>query len=241
LNTLAEVFGFGTKTGIELKGESGGLLPRLGKIHPNGRLEYSKATPPSLAMGHNILTTSLQMMKAYATIANGGFEVKPTLIRKIVRKNGETLLDNTVHKPLKRVLEPEIVEQLKTAMRYTTKMGGTARRANILGYTEAGKTGSSEKVVGGVYSKKNHISTFMGYAPAIKPRFVLLVVIDEPEYKYIPGVGRNQLGGICTAPCFSALGARALPYLGVPPDDPKNDAWDSENQKLKALFEQWNR
>lgn len=241
LNTLSEVFGFGAKTGIELKGESGGLLPRLGKVHPNGRPEYSPASRPTLAIGHNVLTTSLQMLKAYATFANGGFEVRPTLIRKIVKKNGAVMLDNTAPKPAKRVLEPEIVEQLKTAMRYTTKMGGTARRANIVGYTEAGKTGTSEKVVGGTYSKKNHISTFMGYAPATKPRFVLLVVIDEPEYKYIPGVGRNQMGGICTAPCFGAFGEKALRYLGELPDDPKNDAWDIENQKLKTLFEQWNR
>jgi cell division protein FtsI (penicillin-binding protein 3) len=183
----------------------------------------------------------MQMLRAYATFANGGFEVRPTLLRKIVKKNGEVILDNTAPKPAKRVLEPEIVEQLKTAMRYTTKMGGTARRAGIVGYTEAGKTGTSEKVVGGIYSKKNHISTFMGYAPATKPRFVLLVVIDEPEYKYIPGVGRNQMGGICTAPCFGAFGEKALRYLGELPDDPKNDAWDIENQKLKTLFEQWNR
>jgi cell division protein FtsI (penicillin-binding protein 3) len=241
LNALSEIFGFGVKTGIELKGESSGLLPRLGKTHPNGSLEYSRATPPSLAMGHNILTTSLQMLKPYAAIANGGFAVQPTLVRKIVKKDGEVILDNTLPKPLKRILEPEIVAELATAMRYTTKVGGTSRRANILGYTEAGKTGSSEKVINGVYSKKNHISTFMGYAPAVNPRFVMLVAIDEPEYKYIPGVGRNQLGGICTGPCFSALGLRALQYLGVPPDDPDNKAWDKENQQLKALYDQWNQ
>ena len=240
LNTLTELFGFGTKTGIELKGESSGLVPRLGKKHPNGTLEYSKATFPSLAMGHNILTTSLQMLRPYAAFANGGFAIKPTLIRKIVKKNGEVILDNTRPKSLVRILEPEIVQELQTAMRYTTKMGGTAHRAAIAGYTTAGKTGSTEKVINGVYSKKNHISTFMGYAPAVNPRFVLLVAIDEPEYKYIPGVGRNQLGGICTAPCFSALGLRALQYLGVPPDDPDNKAWTAENQQLKTLYDQWN-
>lgn len=239
-NTLSELLGLGKKTGIELPGESGGLLPQLGKVHPNGRLEWSKATPPSLAMGHNILVNSLQMLRLYSAICTG-YQVDPTLVRKIVKKNGETLVDHTIPKTPVRILEPEIVSELMTAMRFTTKPGGTARRAKIPGYTAAGKTGTTEKVVNGVYSKKNHISTFMGYAPAVNPRFVLLVAIDEPAYGYIPGVGRNQLGGVCTSPCFSAIGLRALQYLGVPPDDPKNDAWNPEVEKLQKLYEQWNR
>ena len=93
-----EDFGFGTKTGIELTAESSGMLPRIGKTYPNGALEWSKATPWSLAMGHNILVNSLQMLRAYGIFANGGFDVKPTLIRKIVKKDGTVILDNT---PLK--------------------------------------------------------------------------------------------------------------------------------------------
>ncbi len=240
-DTLSELFGFGKKTGIELGAESSGLLPKLGKKHPNGTLEWSKATPYSLAMGHNILVNSLQMMSVYATFANGGFAVKPKLVRKIVKKDGEVLVDNTTPQAPQRILEPELVSELATAMRFTTKLGGSARRADITGYTEAGKTGTTEKVINGIYSKKNHISTFLGYAPAVNPRFVLLIAIDEPEYKYTPGVGKNQLGGACAAPCFSAIGLKALQYLGVTPDDPKNDAWAPEMQKLKALYDQWNR
>ena len=83
---LHESFGFGEKTGIELPGESCGLLPTPGKMHPNGALEWSAPTPYSMAMGHNILATSLQVIRSYGVLANGGFEVKPTLVRKICKK-----------------------------------------------------------------------------------------------------------------------------------------------------------
>jgi cell division protein FtsI (penicillin-binding protein 3) len=238
---LEQVFGFGVKTGIELPGESAALLPRIGKTHPNGKLEWSKATPYSLAMGHNILASSLQMVKAYAILANGGLDVHPTLIRKIVDKQGNILLDHTIPKPAKRLLEPSVVKEVTTAMRFITKPGGSAKRADIPGFTEAGKTGTAEKVINGVYSKKDHISSFVGFAPATNPRIVLLISIDEPEYKYIPGVGRNQMGGACAAPAFREIGLKTLQYLGVPQDDPQNTAWDNEVKTLKVLYEQWNR
>lgn len=246
-SALKDIFGFGVKTNIELSGESIGLLPTPRKKHPNGTLEWSKATPYSLAMGHNILATSMQMLRCYGILANGGFYVQPTLVRKIVKKNEEgkeiTLLDNTGPERIgsfPRVLEPEIISELIKGMRYVTKPGGSAAKADIPGYTEVGKTGSTEKVVNGVYSKKNHISTFVGFAPATDPKFVLLVVIDEPEYKYIPGVGKNQLGGQCCAPAFRAIGLRALQYLGVPPDDPDNKEWMDHVEKLKKLYTEWN-
>ncbi len=252
---LQDVFGFGLKTGVELPGESCGLVPRPGKKHPNGALEWSPATPYSLAIGHNILANGLQMMRAYAILANGGFEVRPTLVRKIVKSDqkGEEiiLLDNTVPRQRKRVLPLEVVTEVVKAMKYVTK-GGSGSRGDIYGYTEVGKTGTSEKVVNGVYSKKNHVSTFLGFAPLSKPRFVLLIAIDEPEYKYIPGVGWNERAGICAAPVFREIGSRVLEYLGVEPDDPygypsgdprhnKEKAdWNKEVKELAELCKRWN-
>ncbi len=239
---LNETFGFGLKTGIELPGESGGLLPRPGKKHPNGTLEWSKATPFSLAMGHNVLANSLQMVRAYAIFANGGYLVQPTLIRKIVRKglDGKEEVILQRKKEPKKVLELPIVQEVLKAMRYTTKPGGTATKADIPGYTEAGKTGTSEKVVGGVYSKKNHISTFIGIAPLNDPQIVLSVVIDEPEYKYIPGKGKNQMGGTCCAPFFREIGLRSLQYLGIPPDSKDKEDWMEETKALKEIYTRWN-
>jgi cell division protein FtsI (penicillin-binding protein 3) len=239
-NALQNIFGFGLKTGIELPAESNATIPTIGKKHPSGKLEWSKATPYSIAMGHNILATSIQVLRAYAILANGGFNVHPTLVRKIVSKKGEVLVGVPQPSP-KRILDPSIVEQVVKAMRFTTKPGGTGIRANILGYTEAGKTGTSEKVINGKYSIKNHISTFVGMAPATNPRFVLLIAIDEPEWKYIPGVGKNQMGSVCAAPVFREIGERTLQYLGISPDDEKNNAWNIEVKALQALYEQWNR
>jgi cell division protein FtsI (penicillin-binding protein 3) len=236
---LQDVFGIGMKTGIELPGESPGLLPRPGKMHPNGKLEWSAPTPYSLAMGHNVLANGMQMLRAHCIIANGGFDVHPTLIRKIV-KGDKVILDKTSQPKGKRVLPPEVTREVARAMKYTTKKGGSAFRADIPGYSEGGKTGTSEKVVNGVYSKKNHISSFMGFAPASNPRFVLLIAIDEPEYKYIAGVGRNQMAGVCAAPAFKEIGLRTLKYLGVEPDDPENQDWKKEVEALAELYKTWN-
>lgn len=258
-DALSEIFGFGVKTGIELPSESPGLLPTPGKLHPNGKMEWSTPTPFSIAFGHNILVSSIQMLRAYAVIANGGYEIRPTLIRKIVRhhRDGreELVLDNTSPERVKTfrlVLEPEIIREVIKAMKAVTKPGGTASKGDIYGYTEVGKTATTEKIVGGTYSKKDHISTFIGFAPAKDPRFVLLVAIDDPEFKYIPGVGKNQMGGNCCAPTFSEIGLRVLQYLGVEPDDPhgfpvgdprrdetKAD-WMKEIKALKELYQQWN-
>lgn len=258
-NALQEIFGFGLKTGIELPSESPGVLPTPGKIHPNGKLEWSTPTPFSISFGHNILVSSLQMLRSYAVIANGGYDVRPTLVRKVVRTqrdgNEDVLLDNTSEERVKgfrRLLEPEIVEEVVRAMKSVTKPGGTATKGDIYGYTEAGKTATSEKIVNGTYSKKDHISTFIGFAPAHEPRFALLIAVDEPEFKYIPGIGKNQHGGNCCAPAFREIGLRTLQYLGVEPDDPhgypagdprrdetKAD-WIKEIKSLKELYQQWN-
>jgi cell division protein FtsI (penicillin-binding protein 3) len=258
-NALEEIFGFGVKTGVELPSESPCMLPTPGKLHPNGKMEWSTPTPFSIAFGHNILVSSMQMLRSYAIIANGGFDVRPTLVRKVVRqkKHGfeEVILDNTAPERVKnfrRLLEPEIVEEVAKAMRYVTKPGGTAPKGDIYGYTEAGKTATSEKIIGGTYSKKNHISTFIGFSPVKNPRFVLLVAVDEPEFKYIPGMGKNQHGGNCCAPAFREIGLRTLQYLGVEPDDPygfpvgdpRRDETKAdclkEIKRLKELYQQWN-
>lgn len=258
-NALQEIFGFGIKTGLELPAESSGMLPCPGKKHPNGTLEWSTATPFSVSFGHNILVTSLQMLRSYAILANGGYDVVPTLVRKIVKTHPdgtqEILLDHTRQERIqgfKRVLEKEIVEDVIDVMKLVTKPGGSASKADIYGYTEAGKTATSEKIVNGTYSKKDHISTFVGFAPAHDARFVLLIAIDDPEFKYIPGVGRNQLGGNCAAPAFREIGTRVLQYLGVEPDDPhgypagdpRHDPQKADSlkrvQELKELYKKWN-
>ncbi len=248
---LSDTFGFGKKTGIDLPAEGMGLLPTPGKVHPNGKLEWSLPTPYSLAIGHNVLCTSVQLVRAYAILANGGFDVQPHLIRKI-EKNGKTIIDNTRYRASKQVLSSSIARQVVRAMKFVTKEGGTSRRGDILGYTEVGKSGTAEKIVGGIYSKEHNVSSFIGFAPAHHPRFVLIVTIDDPERKVILGVGKQQMGGVAAAPVFREIATKALQYLGVTPDDPygqkmgdprydpKRADWAREVENLKKLFELWN-
>ncbi len=250
--TLCETFGFGQKTNIELPGESVGLVPTPGKLHPNGRLEWSLPTPYSLSIGHNILINAVQMARAYAILANGGRAVQPHLVRKIV-KGGEVIYDRTQEAPGKQLLNPAHCEAIVRSMKFATKEGGTCKRADVFGYTEAGKSGTAEKVLDGTYSRDYNISSFLGFAPAKRPRFVLLVMIDYPEKKFIPGVGKHQMGGICAAPVFREIASRSLQYLGVapddpygyPPGDPRRDPARSdfakEVRELKELYDWWNR
>ena len=155
-----QLFGFGLKTGIELPAESAGVLPTPGKRHPNGALEWSVPTPFSLSIGHNIQVTTLQLLRAYAVLANGGYLVKPTLVRCIMKKdqegNSRVLLDNTAkerQQEFPRVLDEAIVERVLLSMRYVTKPGGTAVKADVPGYTEVGKTSTPKKIVNGAYSE----------------------------------------------------------------------------------------
>jgi cell division protein FtsI (penicillin-binding protein 3) len=254
---LQEIFAFGLKTNIELPAETAGLLPRPGKLHPNGKLEWSLPTPYSLAIGHNILINAVQMVRAYAVIANGGKLVEPHLVRKIVKTDSDgakrILLDRTGKQGGKEVLNPAYAQAIVHSMKFATKEGGTSKRADVSGYTEAGKSGTAEKVLDGIYSKDHNVSSFMGFAPAKNPRFVLLVSIDDPEKKFIPGVGKHQFGGICAAPVFREIATRVLQYLGVSPDDPygympgdpRRDGeradFAKETRELKELYERWNR
>jgi cell division protein FtsI (penicillin-binding protein 3) len=256
---LSEDFGLGKKTGIELPSESGGVLPTPGKKHPNGHPEWSTATPFSMAIGHNIQVTSMQILRVYGAFANGGFLVQPTLIRKIVKSlpdgTEQILVDNTSPeraKQFRRIMNKDTVDELVKAMKFTTKVGGTARRADIWGYTEAGKTGTADKVINGAYCPQYVCASFIGIVPASKPAFVLVVTMDEPEYGYEPGLGRKHMGGVCSAPVFREIGKRSLEYLGIAPDDPHgypsgdprhdpNKAdWLPEIRQLQEIYEKWN-
>jgi len=168
-----------------------------------------------------------------------------------VKADGEVIYDHTNDKTLvrRRILSQKSTEELIKAMKYITKFGGTGRRADIPYYSEAGKTGTSEKIVNGKYSNQLYISSFIGFAPADEARFVLMVVIDEPEKRYDPVLGKVYHGSGCAAPVFREIGIRALEYLGVAPDDPygypnsgqkKLAHWEQEAAALRKLYDEHN-
>lgn len=257
---LVTIFGLGKKTGIELPSETAGVLPVPGAKHANGTLQWSVSTPYLMAIGHNIQTSSLQLLRAYAVFANGGYLVQPTLVQKIEKTNldgtKETLLDNTGQERIRsfpQVLKTEIVKRIVRAMKFVTKRGGSAPLADVKGYTEAGKTGTAEKVIHGFYSDRHYCSSFVGFTPVKNAAFVLVVTIDEPEYGYLPGIGMQHHGGRCAAPIFREIARRSLEYLGITPDDPhgypvadprydsKKADWIVETEVLKEIYEKWNK
>jgi cell division protein FtsI (penicillin-binding protein 3) len=209
-------------------------------------------------MGHNIQANSLQIVRAIAVFANGGYLVKPTIVRKIVKTNPdgsqEILVDNTIdeQRPRHRVITKERAGEIVTSMKYATKTGGTCKRADVWGYTEAGKTGTGDKVVNGKYDPHFVCSQFVGIVPAKDPAFVLVVAMDEPEYGYEQGVGRKHMGGVCAAPVFKEIAQRSLEYLGIAPDDPygypagdprydpQKADWLPEIRQLQEKYEKWN-
>lgn len=256
---LVDCFGFGTKTGVELVGESVGVVPRPGALTANKKLEWSKATPYSLGMGYNIQATTLQMVRAFSVIATRGIRPDLTIVRKVWREKKdateEVLVDNTTSGRVlsfPRVLDADIAEEVVRAMKFVTKPGGSASRADIYGYSEGGKTGTTLKLIHGAYSTQSHLASFIGFAPAGKPRFVLGVVIDEAKPGFIPGFGFNHRGGTAAAPVFREVGKRVLEYLkepqddpyGYPPHDPRRDVlkadWMKETEALNALHKAWN-
>lgn len=259
-NKLIDVFGLGLKTGIELPSESPGVLPKPGRIHPNGKLEWSVPTPFSLAMGHNFQANTFQILRAFSVFANGGVLVKPTLVRKIVRchtdGHEEVLLDHTSKEWVEqfdRVIPKHIVDRVVQSIKYVTKPGGGGWRGDVWGYTEAGKTGTAKKIVNGQYSSSSYCASFIGFTPVKEPAMVIMTVIDEPDTSYREGVGHSYYGSVAAAPVFKRIAKRALEYMGVAPDDPygyaKNDPryreekadWVKETSVLSEKYSEWNK
>jgi len=248
---LVKTFGLSTKTGVELVGESLGVLPVPGVFNSG----WSKAAPYSLAIGYNLQTSALQMVRAYCVLANGGVLPDLTLVRKVISDERGTLVDNTEperEKEFPRVLERDDVKKLLQALRFVTKKGGTSSKADVFGYTEIGKSGTAMKLVNGKYSENAHFASFIGFAPAEKPTFVLYVALEEPWVGHITGRGFNHRGGTCAAPIFREIARRTLEFLGVreddpygyPSHDPRSDLtkadWYEEVEKLNMLYKKWN-
>ena len=193
--------GFGTRTGIDLTGESPGILRPLNRWQPS--------SIGSLAMGQEVGVTPLQMATAYGVLANDGQWVKPHLVRELRSPDGAVLYQA---KPeMRRALKPETVAALRTMLEGVT-LRGTARKAQLDGYSAAGKTGTAQKIdpKTHAYSPTKYIGSFVGFAPVSNPAVVIIVVIDEPQGSYH--------GGDVAAPVFREIAEQILPDLSVLPD-----------------------
>ena len=167
--------------------------------------KWGKCKLATVSFGHGITTTPLQLGKGYAVIANGGFEIKPTLIKENLEynQNQKRIIKEGVSKKINKILRKVV----------TTKEG-TAGLANIKGYEVGGKTGTAEKVIVGGYTRKSKVNTFVSIFPTSKPKYVMVVLLDEPKtskdyvYEY-----KNKSGSYKGTP-FNTAGWTSVEVAG---------------------------
>jgi cell division protein FtsI (penicillin-binding protein 3) len=188
-------FGFGRPTGVDFPGEERGIVPEL--------KDYSGSTMGNLPIGQGLAVTPMQMAAGYSAIANGGILRQPTLISSI---GGQPADDDA---EAQRVLSARVAAQVRQMLEGVLEPGGTASAVSVPGYVLAGKTGTAQKVENGTYSDTRYVASFVGFAPAERPKLLVAVVIDEPQY--VHG------GGAVAAPVFGEIASFALPYLGISP------------------------
>jgi cell division protein FtsI (penicillin-binding protein 3) len=200
-NDYLHRFGLGRPTGIELPGESAGLLPPLAN--------WSDATFANLPIGQGVAMTSLQLASMYQTVANGGVRIPPRVVQST------TTPDGTV-RPIAQpagvpVMSAGTAQQLRTMLESVTLQGGTGVKAAIPGYRVAGKTGTAQQPdpKTGAYSDSVYWDTFAGMAPADSPRFVVSIMIDNPAH--------GLEGGDVAAPLFHHIASYELSAAKIPP------------------------
>lgn len=222
-NEMQKKFGFGRESGIDLKGESKGLLP-----DPS---TWAKITPMTMSYGQGIAVTAVQMTNAFAALANHGVMMKPHLVKAILDQDGN-VVEKIEPKEFSRPVSPQIADMvLKWTEAVVMEKGGTANAADGSGYTAAGKTGTAQKATKGGYHENKVVASFFGVAPAESPRIVVAVAIDEPSKG-------SRFGGVVAAPVFKNVVRRVLNYMGVPPDRPVLVAEKKEDAKAKKKDEE---
>ena len=190
-------FGFGEKSLVDLPAEHPG-----GIRHPK---DWSALSHDSLTIGQEIMVTPMQMVTAFSAIANGGWLLRPRLVDRMVKGDLEQAF-----KPerRRRILSQQTTNRL-TSILVGVVERGTGAQAALDGYLVAGKSGTAQKAENGRYSRSKVVVSFIGYAPAEAPRFVMLVMFDEPKKK--------RWGGSAAAPVFRRIAEQTLHHLQVPP------------------------
>ncbi len=210
----AQKFGIGQPTGIELPAEAGGVL--------RSPKSWSGDSLASMSIGYEISVSALQMTTAYATIANDGIRVQPHIIKEIRQADGKIFSSTDAQKT--QVVTADTARSLKKMLRQVV-LTGTGKRAQLNGYTSAGKTGTAWKYDAKLkkINENKYVSSFIGMAPMDNPSVVIAVVMDEPQ------VGARD-GGQVSAPVFREIAEQILPELNVAPDtNIRQDALTASN------------
>ena len=194
-------FGIGQRTGIELPGESAGILPDM--------KDWSSASFANLPIGQGEAMTVLQLAGMYQTIANDGVRVSPRIVSSVTGPDGSTSSSDPAGV---RVVSQRTAQTVRTMLESVTQPGGTGVKAAIPGYRIAGKTGTAQQpdpARGGAYSDWMNWDTFAGIAPADHPQFVVAIMIDNPAH--------GLEGGDVAAPLYKQIATYQLQHAHIPP------------------------
>ena len=193
LYTFSRDLGFGQKTGISLNGEV------AGKLKPT--TEWSAISLGQIAMGHEVGVTALQMASAYCAIANGGYLLKPRIIKQIMDHDGNIVYSEK-GEAFRQIADKETMEKVRSMLRGVI-INGTGKNADIQGWKIAGKTGTAQKWYNGKYSDHKFISNFIGFLPYGNPELLGFIMLDEPKLPY-------HWGAEGAAPAFRNIMIRIL-------------------------------
>jgi cell division protein FtsI (penicillin-binding protein 3) len=164
-------FGFGSKTGIELPGETSGLVRKVE--------HWQSSSIGSIAIGQEVGVTPVQVAAAYGAVANDGVRISPHLVREV--RSGDGAVVYRAEPEQRRVISAETAISLRGMLEGVT-LNGTAKKAQLDGYSAAGKTGTAQKIdpKTKAYSATKYVGSFVGFAPVSNPQVAIIVVIDEP-------------------------------------------------------------
>ncbi len=199
-------FGFGEKTGIDLAGESAGI------VRPFHRWDDYSIT--SIPMGQEIAVTAVQLVRAFCAFSNGGVLVQPHVIRAVLAADGRIVSDFSNPPPVGRIISEDIAETMKNRILLPVVSRGGGSAAGLKAHQVYGKTGTAQvpKRGGGGYERHAYIASFLAGAPARDPQVVVLVSIRKPDPKL------GYYGGKVAAPVVREIIAHTLAYLQIPPD-----------------------
>lgn len=201
----ASDLGFGVKSGIQLAGESGGMLRKTGNPTDFSRLSY----------GYAVSVTPLQIANAYCAIANGGKLMKPLVVRSIDTNSG-LVIEEFKPQVVRQVMSEQTARQVREALATVVQKEGTALLADVPGFSEGGKTGTAVKhdpIKGGYLSGRYTVS-FAGMLPAEDPAFVCVVVIDDPQTTKV-----KRYGGTIAAPIWREVAKRTAAHMNLTPTE----------------------
>ena len=203
MGTMYRDLGFGVPPASGFPGEAKGMLRPWAKWKP-----IEQAT---MAYGHGMSVSLLQLARAYTVFTNGG-QLLPLALTK--RDGGPRAEAASITPIGRRILKPETAREVTRMMEMAVLPGGTAPRAQVPGYRVAGKTGTAHKPEDGAYAQHKYVSSFVGFGPVSDPRFIVAVMIDEPS-------GAKYYGGDVGAPVFASVMGSALRMMSVAPDAPQ--------------------